>query len=154
MCSRNSSRGSPKLSAIQIFSRLTSGRTTARIVLEAVTGLETIGESYLRDIADDLETATSAFVSGKWQMSQKTHQTGDDLNPLMFGLLGNPVQSLPDRFAKAIEIATELFPGEVQIDERQDPEVPDLRYVVVTVRAFGDQSVAEDGHDRAATALG
>ena len=50
----------------------------------------------------------------------------------------SPTNSLRTRFSKAIDIAKELFPGHIEIEDCHDPEDPELRYVVVTVRATGD----------------
>lgn len=54
------------------------------------------------------------------------------------GVKQESARLLQERFARAMEIAKELFPGVAQIEEQEDPDVTNLRYVVVTVHAFGD----------------
>ena len=71
-------------------------------------------------------------------MPNNTSHTTDNLSPPVLGIHHSPEPSLADRFLKAIAIARDLFPGEVEIEDRVDPEVPDLRYVVVSVHAKGD----------------
>jgi hypothetical protein len=50
----------------------------------------------------------------------------------------NSARQLQERFARAMEIAKEMFADAAQIEEQEDPDVADFRYVVVTVHPSGD----------------